>query len=91
MDKNTTFSFGNVALIDTIDSETGFFASFFASVHGGIGGRSRLFIPSVQLLISNTLNQSVTINRILDFTPDELLWMLGFTDKISDRSVYSVF
>ncbi|QQR70860.1 MAG: hypothetical protein IPI71_09525 [Methanolinea sp.] len=65
MQKNTTFSLGNIALIDKIDSET----NFFASVLGGVGGRSKSFIPSVKLLISNKLNQSVSINKILDFTP----------------------
>lgn len=86
MHKNTTFSLGNIALIDKIDSET----TFFASVLGGVGGRSRSFIPSVKLLISNKLNQSVSINKILDFTPDELLTTLGFEGKISDRSLYRV-
>jgi len=86
MPENTTFSLGNIALIDKIDLET----TFFESVLGGIGGRSRSFIPSVKLLISNKLNQSVSINKILDFTPDELLGTLGFTDKISDRSLYRV-
>jgi transposase len=44
----------------------------------------------VKLLISNKLNQSVSINKILDFTPDELLTTLGFGDTISDRSLYRV-
>ena len=69
MQNNTTFSLGNVALIDKIDSET----AFLASILRGIGDRSRSFIPSVKLLISNKLNQSVSINKILDFTPDEFL------------------
>jgi transposase len=56
----------------------------------GIGGRSRSFIPGVKLLISNKLNQSVSINRILEFTPDELLATLGFDDTISDRSLYRI-
>jgi transposase len=86
MHKNTTFSLGNIALIDKIDSET----NFFASVLGGVGGRSKSFIPSVKLLISNKLNQSVSVNKILDFTPDELLTTLGFEGKISDRSLYRV-
>jgi transposase len=86
MGKNVTFSIGNVALIDKIDSET----NFFESVLGGIQGRSRSFIPGVKLLISNKLNQSVSINRILEFTPDELLATLGFDDTISDRSLYRV-
>ena len=86
MPKNTTFSLGNVALIDKIDSET----TFFESILGGIGGRSKSFIPSVKLLISNKLNQSVSINKILEFTPEELLTTLGFENKASDRSVYRV-
>lgn len=81
MPKNTTFSLGNIALIDKIDSET----NFFESVLGGIGGRSRSFIPSVKLLISNKLNQSVSINKILEFTPEELLTTLGFENKASDQ------
>jgi transposase len=73
-------------LIDKIDSET----DFFESVLGNIGGRSRSFIPAVKLLISNKLNQSVSINKLLDFTPDELLEIFGFEDRISDRSLYRV-
>ena len=86
MPKKITFSLGNIALIDKIDSET----DFFESVLGNIGGRSRSFIPAVKLLISNKLNQSVSINKLLDFTPDELLNLFGFTDTISDRSLYRV-
>ena len=86
MPKNITFSLGNIALIDKIDSET----DFFESVLGNIGGRSRSFIPAVKLLISNKLNQSVSINKLLDFTPDELLKLFGFEDRISDRSLYRV-
>ena len=86
MPKNVTFSLGNIALIDKIDSET----DFFESVLGNIGGRSRSLIPAVKLLISNKLNQSVSINKLLDFTPDELLKLIGFDDKISERSLYRV-
>ena len=86
MPKNITFSLGNIALIDKIDSET----NFFESVLGNIGGRSRSFIPAVKLLISNKLNQSVSINKLLDFTPDELLKLFGFKDRISERSLYRV-
>lgn len=57
---------------------------------GDIGGRSRSFIPAVKLLISDKLNQSVSINKLLDFTPDELLKLFGFEDRISDRSLYRV-
>jgi len=83
MQKNVIFSLGNVALIDKIDSET----SFFQSVLGGIGGRSRSFIPGVKLLIGSKLGKSVSINRILKFTLDELPVTLGFREKISDRNL----
>ena len=86
MAKNLTFSLGNIALIDKIDSETGFFESML----GNIGGRSRSFIPAVKRLISNKLNQSVSINKVLDFTPDELLKLFRFEDRISERSLYRV-
>jgi len=86
MAKNITFSLGNIALIDKIDSET----DFFESVLGNIGGRSRSFIPAVKLLINNKLNQSVSINKLLDFTPDELLKLFGFEDRTSDQSLYRV-
>jgi len=80
MHKNITFSLGNIALIDKIDSET----RFFESVLEPISGRSKSFIPAVKLLISNKLNQSVSINKLLEFTPDELLKTLGFEDRISE-------
>ena len=86
MPKNITFSLGNIALIDKIDSET----DFFESVLGNISGRSRSFIPAVKLLISNKLNQSVSINKILDFTPAEQLEIFGFEETISNRSLYRV-
>ena len=79
-----TFSLGNVALIDKIDVQT----NFFDSILGGLGGRSQTFIPTVKLLINNKLDQSVSVNEILDFTPEELLETFGFEGKVSDRSLY---
>jgi transposase len=84
MTKNVTFSIGTVALIDKIDSETGFFKSIFEPVMG----KARTFIPSIKLLMNNKLGQSVSINRILDFTPDEFQELLGFKDNISERTLY---
>jgi len=84
MNKNVTFSLGNIALIDKIDSET----RFFESVLEPISGRSKSFIPAVKLLISNRLDQSVSVNKILDVTPEELLETFGFEGKVSDRSLY---
>jgi hypothetical protein len=84
MTKNVTFSIGTVALIDKIDSETGFFKSIFEPVMG----KARTFIPSIKLLMNNKLGQSVSINRILDFTPDEFQELLGFKDNISERTLH---
>jgi len=84
MHKNITFSIGNVALIDKIDSET----SFFNTVFEPVMGKARTFIPSVKLLMNNKLGQSISINRILDFTPDEFQKILGFKDKVAERTLY---
>jgi hypothetical protein len=64
MPKNVTFSIGNEALIDKIDSKTGFFKTIFEPVMG----KALTFIPLLKLLMNNKLGQSVSINRILDFT-----------------------
>ena len=87
MHKNVTFPIGNVALIDKIDFETGFFKTVFEPVIG----KARTFIPSVKLLMNNKLGSSVSINRILDFTPDEFQKILGFKDNISERTLYRTF
>lgn len=84
MHKNITFPIGNVALIDKIDSETGFFKTVFEPVMG----KARTFIPSLKLLMNNKLGQSVSINRILDFTPVEFQEIIGFEDNISERTLY---
>ena len=84
MPKNVTFPIGNVALIDKIDSETGFFKTVFEPVMG----KARTFIPSVKLLMNNKLGPSVSINRILDFAPVEFQEIIGFNDNISERTLY---
>lgn len=87
MHKNVTFPIGNVALIDKIDFETGFFKTVFEPVMG----KARTFIPSVKLLMNNKLGLSVSINRLLDFTLDEFQKILGFQDNISERTLYRTF
>jgi transposase len=86
MSTNVTFSLGNVALIDKIDSETGFFEKIF----GAVSGRTRSFIPGIKLLMTNRLGDTVSINRLLDFTSDEQLNILGFKENISTRSLYRI-
>jgi len=84
MHKNVTFPLGNVALIDKIDFETGFFKAVIEPVQG----KTRTFIPPVKLLMNNKLGQSVSVNRILDFTPDEFQEILGFQNNATERTLY---
>jgi len=83
MRQNVTFSIGSVALIEKADAQTGFFKTVFE----GLGGRARDFVPAIKLLMANKLEESVSIHRILDFTPDEKLKALGFKKKISERTL----
>lgn len=83
MQQNVTFGIGSVALIDKADAQTGFFKTVFDD----IGGRARDFIPAIKLLMVNKLEESVAIHRLLDFTPEEKLILLGFTKGISDRTL----
>lgn len=69
--------------MDKIGAETGFFDSIF----GGITGRARDFIPAVKLLMVNKLEESVAIHRLLDFTPEDKLSILGFKHGTSDRTL----
>ena len=84
MKQNVTFSIGNVALIDKVDAQTGFFKTVFE----GIGGRAKDFTPQVKLLINNRLGYCLSINRLLEFSHPELLQILGFENPTSERSVY---
>ena len=54
MHKNVTLSIGSLALIDKIDARTG----ILEKILGGLEGRSKSFIPSVKLLITNQLGKS---------------------------------
>lgn len=82
--QNVTFPIGNIAVIDKIDAETGFFKSVF----GNIGGRAKSFIPSIKLLINNRLGDCLSVNRVLEFTSPEFLEIAGFKEDISERSIY---
>ena len=84
MRQNVTFSIGNVAIIDKVDGQTG----FFGSVLGNLAGRAKTFVPCIKLLMHNRLGDCVAVDRILDFTPDELLNLLGFKNETSKRTIY---
>ena len=83
MKQSVAFAIGAVALIDKADAQT----DFFKSVFDGLGGRARDFVPAVKLLMVNKLEESVAIHRLLDFTPEEKLRLLGFRGAVSDRTL----
>lgn len=83
MKQNVTFPIGTVALIEKADDRTNFFNSVFA----GLGGRAKDFIPTVKLLMVNKLGESYAVSRLLEFTPNEELELLGFENGVSDRTL----
>lgn len=83
MKQNVAFPIGNVALIDKIDCET----NFFNSVFGGLGGRAKSFISAIKLLANNRLGACLSINRIPEFTPEELFKLLGFQKPAAARTL----
>jgi len=84
MKQNVTFSIGNVALINKVDDEYGYFNRIF----GGIYGKAKNHIPSIKLFIQNRLSKCVSVNRLKDLYPTELFTKLGFSEIPSDRSLY---
>ena len=81
MKENVTFSIGNLALIEKVDART----HFFDIVFNGLGGRAKDFIPYVKLLLYNRLGETVSVNRLADFTPAELTQLMGFTGTASAK------
>lgn len=84
MERNVTFSIGNLALIEKVDARTGFLGKVF----GGVGGRAKDFLPYVKLLLYNKLGDCNSVSRLSDFTPGELARLIGFGGKVSRKQVY---
>ncbi len=84
MTKNVTFSIGSVAIIDKVNASFGFFDFLFS----GIGGKAKDIKECAKLFVYNRLASCVSVNRILDVYPAELLQQLGFKDMLSERSLY---
>ena len=82
--ENVTFSIGNLALIDKIDARTGFLEKVF----GNVGGRAQDFLPYVKLLLYNKLGECVSVNRLADFTPAELIRLIEFENALATKQVY---
>lgn len=61
---------------------------FFEIIFGGLGGKAKNLPESAKLFTYNKLAESISINRIMEIYPDELLRELGFNNLVSDRTLY---
>ena len=82
--KNVTFSIGSVAIIDKVDDSYKFFDFLFDN----ISGRAKNLKSFAKLFVYNRLSDCVSVNRLLDIYPIELLERLGFKGTVSERSIY---
>ncbi len=86
MKTNVTLPLGSIALIDKIQSDYGLVSGVF----GNAGGRSRNFVGIVKLLISNRMDDAVSVHQILPMSSTERLELLGIRGGVSERSIYRV-
>lgn len=84
MRENVNFPIGNIALIDKIDKQFGFFDFLF----NRIGGRAKNFTEIAKALIYNKLTHSVSVNQMLNVYPSETFEYLGLKKKCSERALY---
>jgi len=84
MGENVSFSFGPVALMNRVDNKF----HFFEIVFGGLGGKAKNLPESAKLFSYNKLAESISINKIMEIYPYELLQEIGFNKPISDRTLY---
>lgn len=84
MGENVSFSFGPVALINKIEKKFNLFEIIFR----GLGGKAKNLKESAKLFAYNKLADSISINRILELFPSEILSEIGFKDNISERTLY---
>lgn len=84
MNRNVTFEFGNVVVLNKINARFGFFDKVF----DGLGGKAKEFVQCVKLFLYNRLGKCVSINRIISIYPAELFEHLGFEGVPCERTLY---
>ena len=72
-------------MIDKVDD---YLDGYFQKVFGGLGGKSKDFIPMVKLVMYNRLDDCLAVNRLPTSHPPELFRALGFKKPPSERSLY---
>jgi transposase len=83
MRANVTFPIGNIALVDKIDKNYGFFDSLFS----GISGRFKDIVQYTKLLIYNRMGECVSVHKIKSIYPTETFGYLGFNGDPKERTI----
>ena len=84
MNKNVTFSIGNVAVIDKVNEKFGLFDDLFANLNC----KAKNIKSSAKLFSYNRLGDCVSINQLTSVYPQELFKILDFNEIPSDRTLY---
>ena len=86
MRDNVTLPIGSLSLINKIQSDY----SLVSGIFGNAGGRSHNFLGIAKLLISNRIDNTVSVHQILPMSSTERFELLGIKGGISERSLYRV-
>lgn len=81
--KATSVPIGGLALVEWVENTYRLFDYLFSSIKG----RSKEFVNIVKLLVINKLTHGVSVHKILDVYPKELLELLNIT-SIGERTLY---
>ena len=84
MKNNTTFSIGNLLLINKVDAEY----NYFDALLNGIGGKAKDLVPCTKLFMYNRLHECFSINQIISGYSPELFEKLEFSNVPKERSLY---
>jgi transposase len=82
--KAQTIPLGGITLLDKVEKDFGLISGVF----GGVTGKAKDFTARVKLLLYNRLTYAVSVHRILETYPAEVLELLGFGEDASERSLY---
>ena len=84
MKLNTSFSIGNIILINKVNAHFNFFDFIFQ----GLQGKAKHLKESAKAFIYNRLGKCVSINRLTEMYPKESFEYLGFKETPKERTVY---
>ncbi len=82
--KNSSIPLGGIVLIKKVEKHFGVFKEIFS----GIGGKSKEFLPCINLHICNKLTHSVSTHQIAETYPEEIAEYIGTKEMPAERSLY---